>query len=146
MTVSECINHWPAMTKWTDVQYLLKVAGERTVPVEVGSHYADENWSQKLMTIRDFIRNYYLEDTTDLGYLAQHNLFDQVCIYFKGTFLKSTINHSIHTTKPLTDQQKGSYSSFPLTSYFLFYQHHSCNSHNFTFPLYQLDICWFHTS
>lgn len=60
------------------MNYLLKVAGSRTVPVEIGSHYADENWSQKLMTLNEFIKRHYLNDDSDLGYLAQHNLFEQV--------------------------------------------------------------------
>lgn len=83
------MTHWPALTKWLDVGYLLQVAGERTVPIEVGNHYADENWSQKLMTLKDFINKHYLEANTDLGYLAQHNLFDQV--HFWLTSLKITI-------------------------------------------------------
>lgn len=70
------MTHWPAMSKWQDVNYLLRVAGDRTVPVEIGSHYTDESWSQKLMTVREFIRQHYLSG--DVGYLAQHNLFDQV--------------------------------------------------------------------
>lgn len=75
------MDHWPAMTKWLDINYLITIAGNRTVPVELGSHYVDENWSQKLMTLKDFIRNHFLCDTPsseNLGYLAQHNLFDQV--------------------------------------------------------------------
>ncbi|ENN81413.1 hypothetical protein YQE_02184, partial [Dendroctonus ponderosae] len=73
-----CMSHWPATSKWMDVNYLLKVAGNRTVPVEIGSHYTDENWSQKLMTVREFITTHYLCETDHTGYLAQHNLFDQI--------------------------------------------------------------------
>lgn len=73
------------MTKWMDLNYLLNIAGNRTVPIEIGSHYVDENWSQKLMTLQDFIKNHFLSDCPDKrGYLAQHNLFDQVghiCFY-----------------------------------------------------------------
>ncbi|XP_032592462.1 bifunctional peptidase and arginyl-hydroxylase JMJD5 isoform X3 [Drosophila grimshawi] len=29
------INHWPAISKWRDLNYLLKVAGNRTVPIEI---------------------------------------------------------------------------------------------------------------
>lgn len=72
------MEHWPATKKWLDVNYLLRIAGDRTVPIEVGSHYADENWSQKLMTLKDFIYKHYLEHTDNVGYLAQHNLFEQV--------------------------------------------------------------------
>lgn len=67
------------MRKWIDLNYLLKIAGNRTVPIEIGSHYVDENWSQKLMTLQDFIKNHFLSDSAEKrGYLAQHNLFDQV--------------------------------------------------------------------
>ncbi|GLV42799.1 Jumonji domain containing 5 [Carabus blaptoides fortunei] len=78
--LKDCMDHWPAMTKWLDITYLITIAGNRTVPVELGSHYVDENWSQKLMTLKDFIRNHFLCDTAseNLGYLAQHNLFDQI--------------------------------------------------------------------
>lgn len=33
--ISDCMAHWPARTKWNDMDYLKKVAGDRTVPVEV---------------------------------------------------------------------------------------------------------------
>lgn len=74
----ESINHWPALRKWLDVSYILSLAGERTVPIEIGSQYSDENWSQKLMTLKEFVEKYYLSDSGTVGYLAQHNLLDQV--------------------------------------------------------------------
>ncbi|KAM8798544.1 bifunctional peptidase and arginyl-hydroxylase JMJD5 [Eudromia elegans] len=70
------IDHWPCMTKWS-VDYLGQVAGCRTVPVELGSRYTDEEWSQKLMTVDDFI-NQYIMNKNSVGYLAQHQLFDQI--------------------------------------------------------------------
>lgn len=76
--IKGCMSHWPASTKWLDLNYLLDVAGNRTVPVEIGSHYTDEEWSQKLMTLKEFITKHYLSETGDVGYLAQHNLFDQI--------------------------------------------------------------------
>lgn len=30
------------------------------------------------MTLQEFIKGYYLGDADNMGYLAQHNLFDQV--------------------------------------------------------------------
>ena len=33
-----------------------RVAGPRTVPVEVGRHYMAEGWGQRLMTLSDFIK------------------------------------------------------------------------------------------
>ena len=36
------------------------MAGPRTVPVEMGVRYTDEDWSQKLMTLSDFIDKHVL--------------------------------------------------------------------------------------
>lgn len=83
-----CMNHWPASQKWLDVNYFLKIAGERTVPIEIGSHYVDENWSQKLVLLKDFIKDYYLNDSSEIGYLAQHNLFEQVYTKINNVLLK----------------------------------------------------------
>lgn len=69
-------DHWPCMKKWS-VEYIQEVAGCRTVPVELGSRYTDEEWSQRLMTVSEFISKYILGETEDIGYLAQHQLFDQ---------------------------------------------------------------------
>ncbi|XP_036047572.1 bifunctional peptidase and arginyl-hydroxylase JMJD5 isoform X1 [Onychomys torridus] len=70
-------DHWPCMKKWS-LQYIQETAGYRTVPVEVGSRYTDEDWSQTLMTINEFIHKYILSEAKDIGYLAQHQLFDQI--------------------------------------------------------------------
>ncbi|XP_009893566.1 PREDICTED: lysine-specific demethylase 8 [Charadrius vociferus] len=70
------IDHWPCMKKWS-VDYFCQVAGCRTVPVELGTRYTDEEWSQQLMTVGDFI-NQYIVNENSTGYLAQHQLFDQI--------------------------------------------------------------------
>lgn len=76
-------NHWPALEKWRDLNYLLKLSGNRTVPIEIGSNYANDEWSQQLMKIKDFLkRQFTLNDITenlhDIEYLAQHELFEQI--------------------------------------------------------------------
>ncbi|KAF9929243.1 Lysine-specific demethylase 8 [Modicella reniformis] len=65
------------------------------VPIEIGSKYTDEQWTQKLVTMREFIEQYIIlslhkddkegdhdENGQDqqgpIGYLAQHDLFDQI--------------------------------------------------------------------
>lgn len=106
------------------IEYLRCVSGCRTVPVEVGSRYTDESWSQTLLTVNEFIDRYILNEVSasssslvvslltrtkdrqrktscflvtftyfsawikilqdggkDLGYLAQHQLFDQVGLF-----------------------------------------------------------------
>ncbi|XP_029998246.1 lysine-specific demethylase 8-like [Sphaeramia orbicularis] len=74
-------DHWPAFNEhpWS-VEYLRSVAGCRTVPVEVGSRYTDEEWSQTLLTVNEFIDQYVLnrDGAKAVGYLAQHQLFDQI--------------------------------------------------------------------
>ncbi|XP_006896696.1 PREDICTED: lysine-specific demethylase 8 [Elephantulus edwardii] len=69
--------HWPCMKKWS-LEYIQEIAGCRTVPVEVGSRYTDEEWSQTLMTVSEFISKYIVDEPKDVGYLAQHQLFDQI--------------------------------------------------------------------
>lgn len=70
-------DQWPCMKKWS-LEYIQDVAGCRTVPVEVGSRYTDEDWSQTLMTVNEFISKYIRDEPRDVGYLAQHQLFDQI--------------------------------------------------------------------
>ncbi|XP_072124598.1 lysine-specific demethylase 8 isoform X7 [Mobula birostris] len=75
------VDHWPAVrdSKWS-VEYIHEIAGCRTVPVELGSRYTDDEWSQTLMTVGEFIDKYILhqEEGNPIGYLAQHQLFEQV--------------------------------------------------------------------
>ncbi|MEW5304236.1 MAG: hypothetical protein WDW36_006860 [Sanguina aurantia] len=46
---------WPALQRWPDLSYLKAVAGERTVPVEVGAHYLADGWGQQLMNMAQFL-------------------------------------------------------------------------------------------
>ena len=53
------VSTWPAMgdarRQWNDLEYLRRVAGFRTVPIEIGSKYTETQWSQTLMTLNDFL-------------------------------------------------------------------------------------------
>lgn len=53
------------------LQYIQEIAGYRTVPVEVGSRYTDEDWSQTLMTINEFIHKYILSEVYGSYYLTE---------------------------------------------------------------------------
>ncbi|KAG3259535.1 lysine demethylase 8, transcript variant X1 [Ictidomys tridecemlineatus] len=77
VVLEDVADHWPCMKKWS-LEYIQEVAGCRTVPVEVGSRYTDEEWSQRLMTVGDFISKHVASEASDIGYLAQHQLFDQI--------------------------------------------------------------------
>lgn len=74
------LSHWPCMsTRRWDLQYLCKVAGCRTVPIEIGSKYTDSDWKQELMLLSDFVEEYVTsENPPSIAYLAQHSLFDQI--------------------------------------------------------------------
>ncbi|KAI8137202.1 hypothetical protein BJV82DRAFT_363134 [Fennellomyces sp. T-0311] len=71
------IEHWPARSKWPSLSYFVAVAGDRVVPVELGSKYTDSGWQQKMMRLEDFLRDHVV-DTTAMAYLAQHDLFYQI--------------------------------------------------------------------
>ena len=75
------ISHWRAFNdhNWKDLNYLKRCAGHRTVPIELGDNYLTSDWSQSLMTLNDFIKN-YIENPTppQKGYLAQITLFDLI--------------------------------------------------------------------
>lgn len=72
------MEHWPALNKWKDLNYLVKLAGARLVPVEIGSSYADADWSQKLITLEEFINTHVVQEGEKPTYLAQHQLFNQI--------------------------------------------------------------------
>lgn len=76
--LDNCISHWPAMTKWQDQNYFIKLAGLRTVAIELGRDYTDSKWTQKLMTLEEFIKNHIYDENGMTGYLAQYQLFDQI--------------------------------------------------------------------
>lgn len=70
---------WPALNihPWHSTHYLRTVSGPgRIVPVEVGSDYRTEDWSQKLMGWDDFVTS-LSQPSNEVLYLAQHSLFLQ---------------------------------------------------------------------
>lgn len=76
--LDNCINHWPALEKWKDQNYFIKLAGPRTVSIEIGSKYTDKDWTQRLITIDEFVKQYIYQTEGPTGYLAQYQLFDQI--------------------------------------------------------------------
>ncbi|KAH7674094.1 [histone H3]-lysine-36 demethylase protein [Dioscorea alata] len=77
--ISGYIDGWPARTKWKDIEYLKRIAGDRTVPVEVGQNYLCSEWKQELITFSQFLERIVSADCpSKLTYLAQHPLFDQI--------------------------------------------------------------------
>ncbi|XP_009776990.1 lysine-specific demethylase JMJ30-like [Nicotiana tabacum] len=80
VVIRDSMDHWPAKNKWNDMNYLRRVAGFRTVPVEVGKNYLCPEWKQELITFSEFLERIWSNDATSVEttYLAQHQLFDQI--------------------------------------------------------------------
>ncbi|CAO3564236.1 unnamed protein product [Mortierella alpina] len=92
LIITGAIDHWPAKERWTDLDTLCRTAGpDRLVPIEIGSQYTDDQWTQKLVPMREFIQQYIVRDAASqcanstserhrspIGYLAQHDLFEQI--------------------------------------------------------------------
>ncbi|PVV03892.1 hypothetical protein BB560_001621 [Smittium megazygosporum] len=67
----------PALKRWNDVNYLKYAVGKyRLVPIEIGSKYTDESWTQKLLYFGEYL-DMVVDDKQKDVYLAQHNLFKQ---------------------------------------------------------------------
>ncbi|KAK4081552.1 uncharacterized protein Triagg1_2293 [Trichoderma aggressivum f. europaeum] len=93
---TDLTKEWPAFSDmpWNSPEYLLSrtFGGRRLVPVEVGRSYVDQGWSQELVQFKHFLAKYIdpsITTTTSthpnerlqpdkIGYLAQHNLFQQI--------------------------------------------------------------------
>lgn len=86
-----CLDHWPALSspltdqRWSSLDYIISVAGHRTVPVEVGGSYLLADSGTKLMTVTAFIEQHILQQYLDPsgtehhdGYLAQHELLEHI--------------------------------------------------------------------
>ncbi|KAI0781372.1 Clavaminate synthase-like protein [Trametes elegans] len=78
------LKEWPALNEhpWNSLDYLRAVAGPgRVIPVEVGSDYRSDDWTQKMMPWEEFLDA--LEPSTSstqpqpVLYLAQHSLLKQ---------------------------------------------------------------------
>ena len=68
------------MSRWQSPGYLLGVAGQRTVPVEVGAHYLEEGWGQQLMPLADFLaRHVIAPPDTAPGCPAAKGARESVC-------------------------------------------------------------------
>ncbi|KAF8103924.1 hypothetical protein N665_0182s0031 [Sinapis alba] len=78
VVITNCMAHWPARTKWNHLDYLTTVAGNRTVPVEVGRNYLCSDWKQELVTFSKFLERIRTNRSVEPTYLAQHPLFDQI--------------------------------------------------------------------
>ena len=70
--LEDAMSGWPALSKWQDLAYLARVAGPRTVPVEVGKHYLAEGWGQHLMLFSDFVKLHVQHEAAQADADLQH--------------------------------------------------------------------------
>ena len=96
--LTHALETWPALSSrpWS-MHYLKEAAGSRLVPVETyaskdaTSTYLSDSWAQRVMTFAEYIDLYIIksaphrsgdadeeESATERGYLAQHQLFEQI--------------------------------------------------------------------
>jgi len=92
VVVSGGMSNWKALELWKDPNYFLKIAGQRSVPVEFGSNYTSSSWGQKIVRFGEFLCDHVVEKSNDnekslkrprlskgsTAYLAQHELFLQI--------------------------------------------------------------------
>ncbi|PRP73784.1 hypothetical protein PROFUN_16624 [Planoprotostelium fungivorum] len=93
--ITDKLSDWPAVSKWKDLRSLMNQYGDAMVPVEIGGSYAhNPEFTQDLMSFRDFINTFLLKDSESIqnfqnerglntlpkGYLAQHTLFQTVTL------------------------------------------------------------------
>lgn len=81
--ISGAIAHWPALSSpqrmWNRRSYLKSHIGHRTLPVEVGKTYLEDNWRLELIRGSEYL-DCYVErpQPNKMAYLAQVKLFDHV--------------------------------------------------------------------
>lgn len=63
--ITHAIDDWPAFYEnpWRDPRYLLSktLGGRRLVPIEIGQSYTDSDWSQKIITMKQFMMTYMFQ-------------------------------------------------------------------------------------
>ena len=50
----------------------------RLVPVEIGSRYTDSDWTQKVISVKEFVDQFIIAQDRLKGYLAQYELFERI--------------------------------------------------------------------
>ncbi|SMQ49522.1 unnamed protein product [Zymoseptoria tritici ST99CH_3D7] len=88
--IPDLLSDWPALHLWRDLGYLhhRTMGGLRLVPIEIGSSYTSQDWSQKIVTFGQFADTYlgplesHARDSghvpKEVAYLAQHDLFAHI--------------------------------------------------------------------
>ncbi|EGG14173.1 transcription factor jumonji [Cavenderia fasciculata] len=136
---------WPCIEKWKDLNYFINNFGNRLVPIEIGHNKLyksmDEigqlgelktkqpEWSEKVIKMKEFVEKYLVpssltneipKTSEEVGYLAQHNLVEQIpelCDHFsKSQYLPKSSDLSPHswfgTNNTITPLHYDSYDNY----------------------------------
>nr|XP_031864415.1 uncharacterized protein CI109_000329 [Kwoniella shandongensis]KAA5531487.1 hypothetical protein CI109_000329 [Kwoniella shandongensis] len=119
---------WSASKKWQSAKYLLDQAGEgRVVPVEIGRAYDDEEWGQKIIPFKEFLRRagFDVQDDDDVVHAGdegkltkqRERLRDEESVEDEGGADEDDSGHSTEAhgskTPPLYLAQYGLFDQFP---------------------------------
>lgn len=79
ISIENLTSNWPALEKWKSPSFWVSTAGHRFFPVEIGNHYLDENWTQEIMQLNEYLMKYvFTGETENIAYIAQHNWIHQI--------------------------------------------------------------------
>ncbi|KAK9468762.1 hypothetical protein V1512DRAFT_289267 [Lipomyces arxii] len=92
---------WPACEHWNSVKYLLAVTsnGYRVVPVEIGSSYVEETWSQDLQTFGSLLCEWLTPASSKrTTYLAQHDLLLQISAFRQDILVPDLVHANLFSS------------------------------------------------
>ena len=73
LLIKNAISDWPAMSKWSNLEYLRDVCGHRYIPIEIGG-YLDENAKSTITSMNEFIGK--------LSNKSTYYMYVYVCVSF----------------------------------------------------------------
>uniref|UniRef100_A0A7E4VQ66 JmjC domain-containing protein n=1 Tax=Panagrellus redivivus TaxID=6233 RepID=A0A7E4VQ66_PANRE len=77
MVIKGMVEAFPIF-EFFDFDYLNNTHGHRKVPIELGSSYTDDDYSQEIVSIHEYLSKHVFSTTQSTAYLAQHALLDQL--------------------------------------------------------------------
>ena len=77
--IENLISDWPALSNWKVPSFWTERAGHRFFPVEIGRNYKDDIWTQEIIQLNEYFKNYvFNKEQSKIAYIAQHNWIHQI--------------------------------------------------------------------